>query len=57
MEDCMVFSQSGSREKEGALLLVDGLHKLADDERHTLDALDLFLGTYELTLQAPATSR
>jgi hypothetical protein len=35
------------------LLLVDGLHKLADDQGHTLDALDLLLGADKLALQTP----
>jgi hypothetical protein len=34
------------------LLLVDGLHELSDDERHTLDALDLLLCPHQLPFQA-----
>lgn len=32
------------------VLLIYGLHKLADDERHTLDALDLLLSAHQLPL-------
>ena len=34
-------------------LLVNGLHELADDERHALDALDFLLCPHELALQTP----
>lgn len=37
----------------GIVLLVDGLHELADDERYTLDALDLLLSSHQLALQTP----
>lgn len=37
------------------ILLVDSLHKLADDEGHTLNSLDLFLSSHKLALQTPAT--
>lgn len=33
--------------------MINGLHELTNDQRHTLDALDLLLGTYQLALQAP----
>ena len=39
--------------KGGGLLLVDGLHELADHEGHALDALDLLLGADELPLEVP----
>lgn len=34
------------------VLLVDSLHKLADDQWHTLNPLDLLLSANELPLQA-----
>ena len=37
------------------VLLVDGFHELADDERYALDALDLLLGPYQLALQTPTS--
>ena len=38
---------------EPCILLVDRLHKLADDEGHALYSLDLFLCSHELSLQTP----
>lgn len=38
------------------LLLVDSLHKLPNDEGHTLDTLDLLLSSDELTLQTPVAA-
>lgn len=35
------------------VLLVDRLHKLPYDERHTLNALDLFLRSHKLPFQTP----
>ena len=32
------------------VLLIDGFHELADDQRNALNSLDLLLGTYELPL-------
>lgn len=31
---------------KGCLLLIDGLHKLANDEGYALDTLDLFLSSH-----------
>lgn len=36
------------------VLLIDCFHELADDQGNTLYPLDFFLGSYELSLQAPA---
>ena len=36
------------------VLLIDGFHKLADDQGNTLYPLDLFLSSYELSLKASA---
>lgn len=32
--------------EEGYLLLIDGFHKLANDEGYALNTLDLFLSSY-----------
>lgn len=32
------------------ILLVDSLHELSDDQRDTLDPLDLFLSSHQLSL-------
>ena len=37
----------------GCVLLIDCLHELADDEGDTLNPLDFFLCSYQLSLQAP----
>jgi hypothetical protein len=37
------------------VLLIDGLHKLAYHQRHTLDALDLLLCPYKLPLEVPVS--
>lgn len=44
-------SRGGQGQSEGSLLLVDGLHELADDQWNTLYPLDLFLCSDELTLE------
>ena len=36
-----------------SVLLIDRLHKLADNERYALYSLDLFLGSYKLPFQTP----
>lgn len=36
-------------------LLIDGLHKLANDQRDALNPLDLFLSPYKLALQTPVS--
>ena len=40
----------------GCVLLIDCLHELADNKGNTLNPLDFFLCSYQLSLQAP-TSR
>jgi hypothetical protein len=39
------------------LLLINSFHKLSNDQRHTLNALDLFLCSHQLSLQAPGGSQ
>mmetsp|Transcript_19580 Transcript_19580/g.51517 ORF Transcript_19580/g.51517 Transcript_19580/m.51517 type:complete len:217 (-) Transcript_19580:35-685(-) len=49
-EDAHVVVGAGRR-ADDAVVVVDDLEELADDERHGLDALDLLLGPHQLALQ------
>lgn len=41
------------RQRGRYILLIDGFHKLSDNQRHTLDAFYLLLGPHQLPLQTP----